>query len=793
LKKEGGALIRVVWLLLVATGTAIGLVGWNVFQASQDVSVQDGLDYGVFLRALDDLIEGAGDSTLVRFDEVETVLPGARSVVFDTMVIVADLERFPAFRPAAFLHGQVASYNRFQRERAAVAHIDPQWFGRLEAFNPSVFRSRERDFGGRTLTRAPAAWNLRVRSPFDGEWNGELRARDVHRGRGLVGTGTMVPLHKSVQLIREVDSRAQVCEFLPLPPFDVQVFCLSEERMPQAILRFPSEERASGYALAGWTDLWADGVRARPGDSVQIREGTVLRINPLEPILFGDYWEGVLSSKQWISGRMRRQGSPSPPLDLFSPLGTRGVAPGQDVAPNSSIPLSVDAGASLELTGLLRTFLEEEVDLPLDFGLAVLARIPDGEILALAEVGQRRHPGRSNLLERLAPGSVVKPLLAAAILSQRPELASLEIPARTGAVSSILGLPSVPSRRAFSTSLNCTPPSDGWLDLRYFLRCSNNEYAASLLTAGLSDPERQILPSGAATGRALFSLAGLRSGKAWTGLTLQDGRVPRSTLLRSPLSAGLLGLFDLPADPLIADSLGRSRRIWEGLRFSDGNPVRVPFELLPSQSRPALLSPSSRDGTELGLLYRYSYGAWENQWTILDLTNAFARIVSDRRMQLTFARRVATGAGTVPSMDWDSASPPEDHLGLSSQGWYEELMGGLQAVARDGTARGLQGTWRRQGLPGLVLAKTGTLAEAGEPGPRDDLYTKSLLFAVGESAHAPGQPLACGVVGGIYLRFREGPRSGNLASYQVTFVMDRLGRFLEAHWEGFRVCSDRGI
>ena len=115
----------------------------------------------------------------------------------------------------------------------------------------------------------------------------------------------------------------------------------------------------------------------------------------------------------------------------------------------------------------------------------VLARVPDGEIVALAEVGERRNRGRSSLLERVAPGSAVKPLLAAAILSERPELATLKIPARSGRVFSVMNLPEVPARRAFSTSLNCRVPESGRIDLRYFLRCSNNEYAASLVTAGL--------------------------------------------------------------------------------------------------------------------------------------------------------------------------------------------------------------------------------------------------------------------------------------------------------------------
>jgi hypothetical protein len=484
----------------------------------------------------------------------------------------------------------------------------------------------------------------------------------------------------------------------------------------------------------------------------------------LEPVIFGDHWEGVLSSKQWVNGRMRRRVDLPPPLDLLSALGAGPVEGNGRLASEAFVELSVNAEASVELSERLQAFLESEVDLPLDFGTMVVGRIPDGEVLAVAEVGGRRNRGRSSLLERIAPGSSVKPLLAAAILSERPELADLEITARTGPVYTVLGMPRVTSRRVFSTTLNCTPPREGRVDLRYFLRCSNNEYAASLLVAGLA---KEGVP-----------------GSTWRGaaeIPLEGRMVPRSTLLRSPLSEGLSKLFDVPTDPAIADVRGRSRRVWEGVRLSDGTPFQVPFELLPSESRPALLAPGSPEGTDLSLLYRYAYGAWENQWTLLDLTNAFGRIASDQRLQLKF----------YPAPEGADLQE-QDSMGLAGHPWYPELMAGLRAVAVDGTARGLRRSWIDQGLPRSLLAKTGTLNEPGEASPNDDLFAKSLLFAVGESSGAAGAPLECGLVGGLYLRFKEGPESGNLPSYQVDFAIHQLGTFLREYWEDFDVCNGSG-
>jgi len=788
--KGGSPLLQLVGLLLLGTGALIVWVGGQTIQASRDVSVRSGLDYEDFLEAVDDLLAGVGDSTLLRFDEVEASLSRRRTVTFDTITILADVEEFPAFDRGGFLFDQVRAYNRFQRERLDLGRSEAAWWDRLKAFNPSIFRPFQKPDGSRGLTRAPAAWSLRVRSPLEGDWTGEVLAKDFFRGRGLMSPRVNLPLRKPASLLLPVDGRRQLCEFVPALP-EVRVYCLSEERIAQATLRLSSGARDPSWARAGWADMWVDGRRVVSGDSLEIQEGSVLRMAPMEPVVFGDYWEGVLSSKQWVNGRMRRRSDLPPPLDLFAGLGTGSAGPEERVSPDASVKLSVRAEASLELTEILAAYLRSEVDLPLDFGTMVLARIPDGEIVAVAEVGDRRNRGRSSLLERVAPGSAVKPLLAAAILSQRPELSSLETAARSASVSTVLGMPPVGARRRFTTTLNCAPPREGKVNLRFFLRCSNNEYAASLLVAGLVD--------------------GGIPGSTWKGsseIPLVGTQVPRTTLLRSPLSEGLSELFDVPTDPAIADARRRSRRVWDGMTFSDGTPLQLPYELLPSESRPALLAPGSPEGTDLSLLYRYAYGAWENQWTLLDLTTGFARVVTDRRVRLTFLPATSTGSSATPH---GSSTPPHgspatstgpstqsdfagggNRLGLAAHDWYPEFLAGLRAVGVDGTARGLRSAWREAGLPRSVLSKTGTLNEAGEPTPTDDLFAKSLLFAVGESEEASGDQLSCGLVGGLYLRFSQGPRTGNLPSYQVEFAKHHLGELLQKYWEEFGACPGDG-
>ncbi len=386
-RKGSTPLLQLVGLLLLVTAALLIWVGVRTVRASRDISVRVGLDYEAFLEAVDDLLAGGPDSALLRFDEVEERISRRRVVSFDTITILADVDAFPAFDRAGFLYDQVQAYNRFQRERLDLGRTDSDWWDRLAAFNPSIFRAYQRPGGSRGLTRTPAAWTLRVRSPFEGEWNGEIQARDVVRGLGLMSPRLAIPLGKPVSLIRPVNGRRQLCEFVPSSS-DVRIYCLSEERIPQATLRLASDGRSQSWALAGWDDLWVDGRRIRSGDSVRIMDGSVLRLDPLEPVVFGDHWEGVLSSKQWINGRMRRRSDLPPPLDLFSELGTGPVGADGRVSSAASVALSVSAEASTDLTARLTEFLKSEVDLPLDFGTMVVARFAGGEIVAVSEVGE---------------------------------------------------------------------------------------------------------------------------------------------------------------------------------------------------------------------------------------------------------------------------------------------------------------------------------------------------------------------------------------------------------------------
>lgn len=771
-------LLWAVWSLLAVTALAFVGVGWAVVDARDDAEVRGGLDYAGFLASLDELMHRAASDTLVHFERVEGRLSDGRTVLWDSLVVTADPDRYPSLRRGAFLRDQVEAYNRFQRERWALGRVRGEWFERLAPWNPSIFRVVRDGDGGLALGRSGEAWSLRVRSPFEGRWGGEIRARDARRGAGLLGPGVAVSLRQPTRLYRTVDGRRQRCEFEP-GGLRVDAFCLSEQRVPQATFRLVENDPTPRTAVAGWSDLWVDGGRVASGDSVSVREGSVLQLDPLEPMLLGEYWEGVLSREQWVNGRERRMSELPAPLDLFGPLervGANTVAAASDAA----VEVSVHADATLDLTARLRSFVDEGVSLPVGGAMVVLARIPDGEIVAVAEVGRRTTPGRSALFEPIAPGSVVKPLLVAAALSRRPDLGGLQIPARSGDIRSVLGLPPVAERRAIESTLNCARTVDGWLGLREAVRCSNNEFAASLVMAtlfpaGIWQPAAEA--DFARPGRFMVggrSWSGLRTDAGWPG-GARRGEVDRPTLLRSDLAEGLYELFDRSPDPVIAERMRRTDGIWRGLGLTDGTPLTAPAAALPSVSRPLLLAAADDESTEMGLLYRWAVGAWENRWTALDLAEGFGRVVTDRRIGLRFSRTAAT-------------EPLPDTAGLGAGAWYPDLLAGLRDVAADGTAAGLADRWVHEGLPAGIFAKTGTLAEPAGAGAGEGLFVKSLLFAVGEEGARAGGPLECGVVGALYMRFDDGPARGALPAFQTRFAEEELGEFLRERWEEFGLC-----
>ncbi|MGI9627933.1 MAG: hypothetical protein ACR2QM_13940, partial [Longimicrobiales bacterium] len=682
--RSGRVLGGVVFSLVGLSATALVVVAVGLVRQGDSTDRRQGLEYRTLLTAIDEILELGEGKEALRFDRF-TVGRGRQASEMDSLSITEAGLSIPSLRPGGYLAEEVHRYNAFQRERAQIARTDPTGFERLESYNPSLFRPYVRANGALGVTRTASAWNRRVPSPFGERWTGDVRTGDAAVSWSLYNPEASVSLGRRVRLTRRIEGRRRTCEFEP-DGADTHAYCLSEARSPQVTLRGVTADGGPQRLVSGWRSTRLDGERVAAGDSAALPAGSVLEVEPLGPAVFGRQWSGLLSTQQWINGRMRRRGEPKPPLDIVAALGRGPIDPNAPPASEANVELSLSEATTTELTQQLDAFTRG-LPIPTEFATVVVARVSDGAVLAMAEVGKRSEPGRSRLLERVVPGSAVKPLVAAAVLSQRPELAALRIPARSGLVRKVAGAPSIPATEAFRTALNCGFPESGRVNLEDSLRCSNNEYAATLTLAGATLPGAAIDPVRAATDHRWQAFEGRR--------------VPRGTLLESALTEGMNTLFGVSTDPTITDSNRRSRAVWTGLTFSDGTPAHAPFEALPDASRPSLLSGSGSEGTDLSLLYRYAFGAWENRWNVLDLATAFGRVTSDRRIQLTLASN---------NLGVDSVKTDPVALGLSEFDWYEDFLSGLAGVPRTGTAKGLAERWRRAGIPGTLFAKTGTLA-----------------------------------------------------------------------------------
>jgi cell division protein FtsI/penicillin-binding protein 2 len=529
---------------------------------------------------------------------------------------------------------------------------------------------------------------------------------------------------------------------------------------------------------------------------------------------------GTLGGTQWINGRIRWEPSVSRRSPFVRQLaGAAGFGASVELEGGRNIPLSLDETLTDDLQQELDEFSSSGTHGAangkashvqagdLAFATIVLASVKTGEILGVAEYGPSAAGGGSWLLKPVNVGSAIKPLLAAATLMQRPDLGSLEVKNDGPTMYDVWGFP---LGKGFESGSAC--PS-GWIGLRQFLTCSSNRFSAALVAAALNSPSAKDPPGIEAAPGVTFRLDGqTHSGQRLHIALDRNHQVRADTLNASVLAAGLFALDSLNTSLELAAQLGREGRdssVWLNLRDDRLNPVRVPLGLWPEQSRLAMMR-GNRPAT-VRQLAMFSVGAAENRVTTLDLTEAFARIVTDRRVGLTF----------VPS----SSKPSFPSMALSNHAWYPVFVSGLHDVGTVGTAKGTQSAVTQQlsadllfyGKSGTLnapphvrtLRRTDTSVVNGAPVVRTltfadtvvpPVVAKTLLFAVGARApkkpagpgakhqqeDASGGAIDCGVVGTIYFRLRRNPP--HVESLATDFANERLWRVLRKNWQRLKVC-----
>ena len=778
-------------LVLCGVLAAFGVVVAGLYDASYDQRARSPLLY----RALEEELAAGlepSDSSLRRaiiVNEDSVQLRRGWDVLmvrFDTLVI-ADTSQSPSLRDGGFVADHVHRYNTIQRRR--VRDVQDQFARRGVAFgplvdlrekeNPSVFRTRVRfvddpsgDRYRSTLSTRAATTGMRVASPFESRREVMITARRATERFALVGLDTTVTLagrgttpggrRGCVFLVRE-DSAGIQCR-------------KPGAARPELLMALDKRGQPGTLRMLRRDSVFYDGKLVRPRQPLSIRRGGIFRLpsrvlgQPGEPMALEQTVSGILAGTQWVNGRVVwRQNS-----DWDTPIARQLVsASGFGLMSALSTPrvvaLSLDEQLSRELQAAMETFIKVQPQArDLAFAVGVIADLSTGEILAAPEVNHRYADAPSSVLRSVNVGSAIKPLLTAATLSSMPELASLQIRNEGGRIKELWGYP---LSSEFETGARCPV---GWIDLRRFLECSSNVYAASLVSIGLQPRSSRRVVFENRPG-APFRLNAREESQRQPRLPLEpDLAIHPESLFASVLSHGLDDLFGITTSLEEVSVDNGDSTVWEGLTDAAGNPVRVPSGLWPERSRVGLALQGRR--STLRQLAAVAIGAGEARLTPIDLTQAFGRLVSDRALVLRF----------VPA-DTSTTAPPNQ--GLRAQRWYPTFLAGLRAVGETGTAAGTGSLVRRTlGSNVVFLGKTGTLNSPARTGVTsvDPVVATTLVFAVGNVPRNGEGALTCGVVGTVYFRLnREVDRVEPLAT---AFVNQRLWPVLRKHWSRLAVC-----
>jgi hypothetical protein len=467
--------------------------------------------------------------------------------------------------------------------------------------------------------------------------------------------------------------------------------------------------------------------------SANVREGDVYDDRLLGPFVLSVSEHGTLAAPQWINGRQSFSNQRLGALSFFTAAGR--FASNVQSAP---LILAVDARLSAELEGEARRFLTAHLELRRISIVVIDART--GELRAVAEPARTADTEPLLAFEPLLIGSVVKPLVASAIVARRPELGNLAIRYGGDVIQNVAGL------TLKSSFANASNGCSGTITFVDFIRCSSNQYAAELLVSSLRADGLQLSP---------------------------DGLVPRAVIEDSSIGSGLAEAFDV--DAFGGRTAGRNPALWRELyRDSTGtSPAAARRSLSPWEPRPWLILPQA-DGTPLDWLARYAFGGWENRWTLIGVAEGYARIATSREVRTTIFARPPTQPAVVPI-----------HVDRA----FRQVRGALRRVADDGTAPGLAATLAVDLPAGIaVLSKTGTLNE------ETDRF-KALALALGVPATAQSSAaLSCGLVAVSYFEFANPPGRPDrrLPAVHLEFARNGFASVLRQHWNRLSGCTQPG-
>jgi hypothetical protein len=747
-RATGGNALEV--CLLGAAALAVVATSVATVRAGFAEAYRDDLAFRGAIDETSALIENQGPQGVATYQR-GTIEVGGEIIPVDSLAVSGDSLLIGSLAKGGFLRDQIDAFNDHAARRA----VSAAGAGRESAgaLAPSLFHLARSDSGYHFLSSSLNGYALLVPSPFaEGAWS-TVRTTDWSTGPALVGLLDNAHLTGSDSALSSASLlNAVPCRVKGQGPLTRLVYCRSAAGadigeaydLGFELGRGGSFDAGAGLRVARRSPLWWNGSRATAPATV--RAGDLLFTDPMGAAALSDLQRGILAGQQWLNGRNAFTTARGSTLQLFGRAGRS--APG-----TGPLTLGLDATLSQAIDARVDDFMTRH-EAYLDAVSIVVADVRTGEVRAVSESRPREgQPLRA--FEPVLLGSMVKPILAAAVLSQDPSLADLSVQWGGPEISEVAG---VGLRVPFRNPLNGCGET---IDFEGFLRCSSNQYAVELLVRSLqrSAGRTEIAP---------------------------DGRIPNELLEHTALTNGLLALYD-DADVVSVRAPGRSDRLWRG---SANAPARVPTDrtLHPWASRPWFIHPES-PGTPVDWLARFAFGGWENRWTLLGAAEAYARIATGREVHLSMH--------DLPSSDSTFA-----RVDAPAAGAFRRVRGALAQVGESGTARGLTDALETIG-PATdslhVFAKTGTLNEITSRLRDDDVFIKSLAVVVGRPTDpGPSAELACGLVIVSYFEFRQDWRravgttdEAALPDLHRAFNVEELGPALRDSWKRMATCPDR--
>jgi hypothetical protein len=431
-------------------------------------------------------------------------------------------------------------------------------------------------------------------------------------------------------------------------------------------------------------------------------------------------------------------------------------------------PGSIRATAAVELT--LDPALTQAVQRGLDSACTAVRQCavtlvnPErGDILALAahvdttvRVGPYAPLDASFRGHRAA--SVIKPIIASAVLARYPSLQTLAVDHPEEHIQSAAGW-RLPGGEIRSPFRGCPTENRRVVDWSCFLPTSNNLFAITLGFLGAAQSGTDGLPS-------------IEAGSVGPGFSIGGRRVAGRPKFRgvdgsrrfddSPLAQGLSELFDAE----IGRTVGRyDTTLWAPLTSRGWLKLNGAWQRVsPEVPQLPLDDPAFRD---LHRLAGFMIGETDNNWSNVALARAVSRIFTGRGIELRLVRRVGS-----------SELAPTEKTGVQFGPARSAVIEGMSGVVRGyGTAHTLASVLPNHGY--RFIGKTGTLDSQGLR------QVSAFMFA----ASSPGPADLCSVAGVIFVEMPDGAAAAQPAAKELFASI--IARALEAHgsWHDARCQS----